>query len=90
MKAEEKIRKEDEENEVVTLMKEVAAEYGIKTRLLAGTIRYALTGKESGLPLHIIIEVLGREKTLERIYDFITYLRIEDCKNKIFDPNFIL
>ena len=48
-------------------LKAAAAELGVKAGVLVHPIRLAVTGNSSGPSLYHLLEVLGREKTLERI-----------------------
>jgi glutamyl-tRNA synthetase len=48
-------------------LKAAAAELGVKAGVLVHPVRLAVTGNSSGPSLYHLLEVLGREKTLERI-----------------------
>ncbi|WP_405141142.1 glutamate--tRNA ligase [Sphaerisporangium sp. NBC_01403] len=50
-----------------TALEEVGAEYGLKLGKAQAPVRVAITGRTVGLPLFESIEVLGREKAVERL-----------------------
>lgn len=50
-----------------TALEEVGAEHGLKLGKAQAPVRVAITGRTVGLPLFESIEVLGREKSIERI-----------------------
>jgi glutamyl-tRNA synthetase len=45
----------------------VGAEHGLKLGKAQAPVRVAITGRTVGLPLFESIEVLGRERSLERL-----------------------
>ncbi|TKK88652.1 glutamate--tRNA ligase [Herbidospora galbida] len=50
-----------------TALEEVGAEHGLKLGKAQAPVRVAITGRTVGLPLFESIEVLGREKSIERL-----------------------
>ncbi len=50
-----------------TALEEVGAEHGLKLGKAQAPVRVAITGRTVGLPLFESIEVLGRERSLERL-----------------------
>jgi glutamyl-tRNA synthetase len=50
-----------------TALEEVGVEHGLKLGKAQAPVRVAITGRTVGLPLFESIEVLGREKALERL-----------------------
>ena len=48
-------------------MRELAVELGLKTGQLFGSIRVAISGRTATPPLFLMMEVLGRERTMRRI-----------------------
>ena len=50
-----------------TTLKATAGNLGVKAGVLVHPVRLAATGRASGPSLYHLLEVLGREKTLERI-----------------------
>ncbi|WP_221465707.1 glutamate--tRNA ligase [Streptosporangium album] len=50
-----------------TALEEVGAEHGLKLGKAQAPVRVAVTGRTVGLPLFESIEVLGRERSMERI-----------------------
>lgn len=50
-----------------TALEEVGAEYGLKLGKAQAPVRVAITGRTVGLPLFESIEVLGRERSMDRI-----------------------
>ncbi|WP_242659589.1 glutamate--tRNA ligase [Thermostaphylospora chromogena] len=50
-----------------TALTEVGAEHGLKLGKAQAPVRVAVTGRTVGLPLFESIEVLGRERTIERL-----------------------
>ncbi|GAA0992548.1 glutamate--tRNA ligase [Acrocarpospora macrocephala] len=51
-----------------TALEEVGAHHGLKLGKAQAPIRVAITGRTVGLPLFESIEVLGRERTLDRLH----------------------
>ncbi|WP_425563956.1 glutamate--tRNA ligase [Nonomuraea longicatena] len=58
-----------------TALEEVGAQYGLKLGKAQAPVRVALTGRTVGLPLFESIEVLGRERTQDRIRAALARLR---------------
>jgi glutamyl-tRNA synthetase len=56
-----------EHSAMETPMRELAVELGLKTGQLFGTIRVAISGRTATPPLFLMMEVLGRERTMLRI-----------------------
>ena len=50
-----------------TALEEVGAAHGLKLGKAQAPVRVAITGRTVGLPLFESMEVLGRERTLERV-----------------------
>jgi glutamyl-tRNA synthetase len=57
-----------------TPMRELAVELGLKTGQLFGSIRVAISGRTATPPLFQMMEVLGRERTMQRIEQAIARL----------------
>jgi glutamyl-tRNA synthetase len=57
-----------------TPMRELAVELGLKTGQLFGSIRVAVSGRTATPPLFLMMEVLGRERTMLRIQEAIERL----------------
>ncbi len=55
-------------------MRELAVELGLKTGQLFGSIRVAISGRTATPPLFQMMEVLGRERTIQRIEQAIARL----------------
>ena len=55
-------------------MRDLATELGLKTGQLFGTIREAVSGRAATPPLFQMMEVLGRERTMQRINEAIDRL----------------
>src|SRR6266566_2512076 len=55
-------------------MRELAVELGLKTGQLFGSIRVAISGRTATPPLFQMMEVLGRERTMQRIEQAISRL----------------
>ena len=53
--------------DIEATLKQVAAELGVKAGALVHPTRLAVTGKPAGPSLYHLIEIVGREKVLERI-----------------------
>jgi glutamyl-tRNA synthetase len=58
-----------------TTLKDIAQKYNIPTGYLIHPIRVALTNKTVGPSLYELIEVIGKDRTIKRIEDFIEYLK---------------
>ncbi|MEV6981053.1 glutamate--tRNA ligase [Sphaerisporangium sp. NPDC051017] len=58
-----------------TALEEVGAEHGLKLGKAQAPVRVAITGRSVGLPLFESIEVLGREKSLDRLRAALHLLR---------------
>jgi glutamyl-tRNA synthetase len=58
-----------------TPMRELAVELGLKTGQLFGSIRVAISGRTATPPLFQMMEVLGRERTMQRIEQAIARLQ---------------
>lgn len=56
-------------------MRELAVELGLKTGQLFGSIRVAISGRTATPPLFQMMEVLGRERTMQRIEQAIARLK---------------
>ena len=56
------------------LVKEVGKEVGVKGKNLFMPIRIGLTGKMSGPELHILVELLGKERVLKRLENALNQL----------------
>lgn len=56
-------------------LEEVGAEHGLKLGKAQAPVRVAVTGRTVGLPLFESIEVLGRERTMDRIRAALTRLQ---------------
>jgi glutamyl-tRNA synthetase len=54
-----------------TVLKQAAADLGVKIGLLVHPTRLAATGRTVGPSLYHLMEVLGRERVLQRVQDFI-------------------
>ncbi|HEY2671866.1 MAG TPA: glutamate--tRNA ligase [Rugosimonospora sp.] len=52
-----------------TTLEEIGARYGLKLGKSQAPVRVAVTGRSVGLPLFESLEVLGRDRTLERLRD---------------------
>jgi glutamyl-tRNA synthetase len=63
-----------EHNAIETPMRELAVELGLKTGQLFGSIREAISGRAATPPLFQMMEVLGRERTMQRIEQAIARL----------------
>ncbi len=61
-------------HELEKSLKELSEKLNISTGTLIHPVRVALTNKTIGPSLYELIEVLGKEKTLKRIENFIKYL----------------
>ncbi len=59
---------------IETPMRELALELGLKTGQLFGSIRVAISGRTATPPLFQMMEVLGRERTMQRIEQAIARL----------------
>ncbi len=55
-------------------MRELATELGLKTGQLFGSIRVAVSGRTATPPLFQMMEVLGRQRTMQRINEAIDRL----------------
>ncbi len=55
-------------------MRELASELGLKTGQLFGSIRTAVSGRTATPPLFQMMEVLGRERSMQRINEAIARL----------------
>ncbi len=55
-------------------MRELAVELGLKVGQLFGSIRVAISGRTATPPLFQMMEVLGRERTMQRIEQAIARL----------------
>jgi glutamyl-tRNA synthetase len=60
----------------------LAEQFGVKTGDLFGLVRVAVTGKTATPPLFETIEVLGRERTIERLRSAIARLRVVESRGK--------
>ena len=60
-----------EHSAMETPMRELAVELGLKTGQLFGSIRVAISGRTATPPLFLMMEVLGRECTMQRIKEAI-------------------
>ncbi|MET8052953.1 glutamate--tRNA ligase [Streptosporangium sp. NPDC005286] len=58
-----------------TALEEVGASYGLKLGKAQAPVRVAVTGRTVGLPLFESIEVLGRERSIERLRAALTKLQ---------------
>jgi len=47
--------------------KEVGRELGFQMKVVNQVLRYAVAGFESGVGVHVIIEILGMEKAKQRL-----------------------
>jgi glutamyl-tRNA synthetase len=63
-----------EHSALETPMRELAVELGLKTGQLFGSIRVAISGRTATPPLFQMMEVLGRERTMQRIEQAISRL----------------
>jgi glutamyl-tRNA synthetase len=63
-----------EHSAMETPMRELAVELGLKTGQLFGSIREAISGRAATPPLFQMMEVLGRERTMQRIEQAIARL----------------
>ncbi len=63
-----------EHSALETPMRELAVELGLKTGQLFGSIRVAISGRTATPPLFLMMEVLGRERTMLRIEEAIERL----------------
>ena len=61
---------------LAAVLKGVAAECGVKAGLLVHPLRLAMTGSAIGPSLYHLLEVLGKDRVLLRINQFVN--RIED------------
>jgi glutamyl-tRNA synthetase len=53
--------------ELESTLKKVAADLGVKAGVLVHPVRLAVTGKTSGPSLYHLLEIIGREKVLQRL-----------------------
>lgn len=49
------------------VIKEIGRELGLEMKIVNQVLRYALAGLESGVGVHVIIEILGKERVRQRL-----------------------
>ncbi len=62
-------------NQVLNLFLDTVKELGISLGKLAQPVRLALTGSTASPPIHDVIAVLGKERTLKRLKKALDYIR---------------
>jgi glutamyl-tRNA synthetase len=69
------VREELTQESFKKLVKQVGKELGVKGKNLFMPIRIALTGKMSGVELPVLVELLGRERSLKRVENSLKQLK---------------
>jgi len=61
------------------IIKEIGNELGLQLKIVNQVLRYAIAGLESGVGIHVIIEILGKERVRQRLDTCIIYEKGNDA-----------